>query len=948
MAKIKPSPEMLEGILARVPEGFLHKQTLLQKLKLHNKAADNVQKALEGGKVGRVEEYYFDPQRITAEQVLDYSQWCRPAFPSMSSEWLFLTPSINEQREMRRQQLGHNPAVEAMLQRLQTPPFYAPVDDLIQSPQDAELLQDLLGTAVLRRYKDVIFDATCLSWNTVQEVIRRREILPLYQQLLALLDASPGHTLALAEIAQRFGSENITNLLSMDDDITTFSIAMKRPPYSSNWVRLKSSDHDAALKAARENVKIRDEEWAALLPHLGDVLRAGARAGVSPRMQVLARSYQVGPAAKRLGVKPETLQRALDRGVIPIITDPEGKPRLAARDIEGAVHDVEQMEAIAGYENLRSKEISLVTGLSFSAVRYRLKKLGVARGEPAWAKVRGKMGLPETLREFRQLLDEKIEQRRDEIQARLEEERQRVRAERAAEEARREALRDLLVASFPAWRHARRAEQRIILHAGPPNSGKTHDAIQALADAGSGWYLAPLRLLAFEIFDRLNQRGVACNLLTGEEHVPVPGAQITAATVEMFDPARSGDCVIIDEAQMLADADRGWAWTRALMEAQAPEIHVIGPLTAVGMIEKLAHAAAIPLTVQQHERLAPIRVAESAWPVNRLPARTILVAFSRQMVLQLKTDLEHLDRKVSVVYGSLPPEVRRKQSDRFANGETEICVATDAVGMGLNLPADYVCFFEVEKFDGHEVRELYTSEVQQIGGRAGRFGFSQAGEVGATTKRDLQRVRRLFEGEPQDLTHARVAPTVTDMALIPGSLHQRLTQWAALESIPESLRGAIKTADLSERIELAKMLTDREVQYLGLEAGMRLINAPTRQNTRAFWRSCASNIIAGEPMPVPPYAPSRITSNFDLESTEASIACSDIYLWLGSRREFETFAPDEDHVRNLRTYWSEQIDQALLHRLDLSKRCASCGVQLSSSHRYRICDNCYAERMGFN
>src|SRR5690606_32826223 len=131
-----------------------------------------------------------------------------------------------------------------------------------------------------------------------------------------------------------------------------------------------------------------------------------------------------------------------------------------------------------------------------------------------------------------------------------------------------------------------------------------------------------------------------------------------------------------------------------------------------------------------------------------LPPRTILVAFSRQMVLQLKGELERAKRRVSVVYGNLPPEVRRKQADRFANGETEICIATDAVGMGLNLPADYVCFFELEKFDGKQVRYLTPSEVQQIGGRAGRFGLSKAGEIGATNKQDLKLVHQLYYTPP--------------------------------------------------------------------------------------------------------------------------------------------------------------------------------------------------------
>jgi ATP-dependent RNA helicase SUPV3L1/SUV3 len=501
-----------------------------------------------------------------------------------------------------------------------------------------------------------------------------------------------------------------------------------------------------------------------------------------------------------------------------------------------------------------------------------------------------------------------------------------------------------LVAAFPTWRNESRADQRVILHVGPPNSGKTHDALKSLASAGSGWYLAPLRLLAFEIFDRLNRDGILCNLLTGEEYIPVPGATVTAATIEMFNPNQSGECVIIDEAQMLADPDRGWAWTKALMEAQAPEIHVIGPATVQDLIQRMAGSAAIPFSVVEHERLAPIKIADRPWSLEKLEPRTILVAFSRQMVLQLKVDLERMNRRVSVVYGSLPPEVRRRQADRFADGETEICIATDAVGMGLNLPADYVCFYELQKFDGKSVRDLTASEVQQIGGRAGRYGLSKAGEIGATNKRDLALARKLYYDQPLKLTHAKVAPSVVDLEIIPGSLPDKLVQWASLQSIPESLRGAVETADMTERIELARMLTDAQVNQLGLEAALKLINAPTRQSSRNYWYNCAQAILASTTMPLPPEAPRKIVNTSDLEAIETCVTCADIYLWLSRRQEFNAFAEDEAGVRLQRGVWSASIDEALMQNIAMLRRCSRCKSPLPARHPYGLCQNCYNER----
>jgi ATP-dependent RNA helicase SUPV3L1/SUV3 len=386
----------------------------------------------------------------------------------------------------------------------------------------------------------------------------------------------------------------------------------------------------------------------------------------------------------------------------------------------------------------------------------------------------------------------------------------------------------------------------------------------------------------------------------------------------MFNANNSGECVIIDEAQMLADADRGWAWTRAMMQCQAPEIHVIAPETARSLIQQMAQAANIPVGTVEHQRLTPIRVADNPWKLDNLPPKTILVAFSRKMVLTLKTRLEKLNRDVSVVYGSLPPEVRRKQAERFAGGETDICVATDAVGMGLNLPADHVCFYEVEKYDGREVRRLKPAEVQQIGGRAGRYGFSQAGEVGAITRKDLNIIRHLFYAEPEILTHARVAPSVDDLALIPGSLAEKLQEWSNLHSIPRRLRDSVTTADMSERIELASMLRDEEVEQIGLAKALQLVNAPTRRSTRDYWYDCVQSILAGYPMPLPPPAPDTISDTEDLEYTETCISTADIYLWLGYRREFNEFAPDMEQVHDERQTWSERIDEALLQKIRTS------------------------------
>jgi len=689
---------------------------------------------------------------------------------------------------------------------------------------------------------------------------------------------------------------------------------------------------------------VMDEAWASVLELCGDKTRTDIDMNIDDddpiKKQVKARSYTLNHAAQILGIKTQTLRYATHELALDSFLDPDGVVRYPVYTFEPTATDPDMREMIAGYERLKARDLRDLLEITSKVLNRRLRRLGATSKNVIWRDIRGMWDLPETFDEYRARLDEVRDQQSQDRREKKQKKRERRRKRREEQTQ----LRNRLIDAFPKWRDTYRADQKIYMHIGDPNSGKTYDALQALKQAGTGWYLAPLRLLAYEIFDRLNDEGVPCNLLTGEEYIPVEGAEITAATIEMFNPHKSGDCVIIDEAQMLADADRGWAWTRAMMESKASEMHIIGPPTARTLIEVLAGAAEIPYEVIEHQRLTPIAVADKHFTLESLPNHTILVAFTRQGVLDLKTKLERLGRAVSVVYGSLPPEVRRRQADRFAEGETEICVATDAVGMGLNLPADVVCFYEIEKYDGKTVRRLLPSEVRQIGGRAGRYGMSQAGLITTTNKHHLRYIREAHSKDPEILTHARVAPTVDDLSLIPGNLSEQLTQWAALESIPDELRAVITTADLAERVELAKMLSDEQIERLGLASALQLVNAPTRKSTRPYWQDCAYMILEGYQIPEPPPAPVPIHDSDDLEGTELSIACADIYLWLSRRKEFRQHCDAYDAVREMRREWSLSIDEALLRKLDTAKRCNSCGKILPSRHRYRICDSCYFDK----
>ncbi|MEP7289776.1 MAG: helicase-related protein [Chloroflexota bacterium] len=954
MPKTTLTPQLLADFAATSPEGFYHQSEVSRYTTDPEMLTTIVEAAVTAGLVGHEGEYFFDNSRLTAEQVRERSALFRGTLAPLRSDGTPSSRPITERlkgREERLRQLK-DPVFTRLIHAFDTTAGYLTRAELCTQSGDEGALATVLDLGLLKASDDLVFDPLRITRGSIKAMRQKQIIAPVRQQLTALLESMPGQTAPRVDLVERFGA-NTLQMVMESGGFSFFNVPTARG--DSGWVRLKSSDAEAARQIALAAVQPKDEDWEALMPQAGNILRQGAHSGQDVREKVLARSYTIAQVATRIGVRKDSIQSAIEDNLLTTFIDPDGVPRIPAGQIEALLADPDRTDALKGLEVITVRELAIALNESPRSVEQKMRKAHIGSYRKVrWRQIAGLWNLPDDLSDFRALYTAQKNswlQTRDEEKAnerlKRDEQRRIERARREEERRQRELIRERLLAAFPTWQHAGRIDQQIILHVGPPNSGKTHAALEALSIANDGWYLAPLRLLAFEIFDRLNQRGIRCNLLTGEEYIPVTGARITAATIEMFDPTHSGDCVVLDEAQMLADPDRGWAWTRALMEAQAPDIHVIGPASARSLIEGLAAAAAIPVQMVEHTRLAPLEIASEPWPLERLPDRTILVAFSRRIVLSLKTELEMLKRKVSVVYGNLPPEVRRRQADRFADAQTEICVATDAVGMGLNLPADYVCFFETEKFDGKMMRSLTPSEVHQIGGRAGRYGLSTVGQIGATTRRNLKTLQRLYSIAPAELTHARVAPEVDDLALIPGTLAHRFAQWSELQSIPESLRGVIKPADIDERIALARMLTEREVDQLGLEAAVKLVNAPTRESSRDYWRTCSLAILAGKPMAYPPEAPYTIENNHQLDETERSIACADIYLWLSRRVEFGAYAPDEARVREMRTEWSMSIDAALLRRLDTLARCVNCRKPLPLGHRYSLCDECYNQRTSY-
>jgi ATP-dependent RNA helicase SUPV3L1/SUV3 len=275
---------------------------------------------------------------------------------------------------------------------------------------------------------------------------------------------------------------------------------------------------------------------------------------------------------------------------------------------------------------------------------------------------------------------------------------------------------------------ARTIQRKIHLHVGPTNSGKTYQALQRLETAESGVYAGPLRLLAHEVYTRLNAKNKLCALITGEERRIPEGqeAYLTSCTVEMIPLNDVVDVAVIDEIQMMGDISRGWAWTHAFLGVKAKEVHLCGELRTVPLIEQLCAMTGDSLEIHKYERLSPLKVMKSSLKgdLRNLQKGDAIILFSRLGIHSMRKDIERVTgRRCAVVYGSLPPETRAQQASLFndPNNDYDFLVASDAVGMGLNLSIKRIIFESTSKTDEIGFRTLQISEIKQIAGRAGRY-----------------------------------------------------------------------------------------------------------------------------------------------------------------------------------------------------------------------------------
>jgi ATP-dependent RNA helicase SUPV3L1/SUV3 len=464
---------------------------------------------------------------------------------------------------------------------------------------------------------------------------------------------------------------------------------------------------------------------------------------------------------------------------------------------------------------------------------------------------------------------------------------------------------------------ARRMQRTVTLYVGPPNSGKTYAAFEKLAAAHDGCYLAPLRLLALEGRDRLVGRGVACSLLTGEENDPAPDARVVSSTIEMVNTSKPVDVAVIDEAQMLFDNSRGWAWTQAIVGVPANEVIIICSAYAAEAIENLLKLCGENCRTIVFERKQHVELMPGPVPISALKKGDAVVAFSRREVLMLRDQVAANGHPVSVIYGALPPEVRRREAERFAHGHAHILVATDAIGMGLNLPIRRVLFSTLKKFDGVGDRTLNESEVHQIAGRAGRYGMHEEGFTGVLREAEPTALRTLKEllpkppRAPRDFK-ATVAPNWWHVDTIATRLH--LTQLrAVLNVFVDQLKldnAHFAVAELDQMLELAEQL-DRTAGTLTLKQRFIYAQAPvdtrTEAQVQAFLDWTHRHATVGQAGT--PWFLDEVDEHSRLDNMEKALRSCTLWLWLDLR--FPGIYGHLDAVIDLRERLNEGIERHL-------------------------------------
>lgn len=479
--------------------------------------------------------------------------------------------------------------------------------------------------------------------------------------------------------------------------------------------------------------------------------------------------------------------------------------------------------------------------------------------------------------------------------------------------------------------------RHFILHIGPTNSGKTFQSLERLKNAECGIYLGPLRLLALEVYEKMQDCGIPCTMLTGQECIADKHSRITASTIEMADFGRFYDIAVIDEAQLTADPERGHCWTRAILGLKAKEIHLCMSPAAEKVVTHLIQLCQDDFELRRYERKTSLLCEDTSFsfPEDVQP-KDAFVVFSKKAVLDVAGRLEEEGIRASVIYGSLPPEIRRRQMQLFTSGKTNVVVATDAIGMGLNLPVRRIVFIQTEKFDGQSRRGLRVPEIKQIAGRAGRFGLFDTGYVNAMGEEALAYIKERLE-LPEEPIHTVSLGFPQILLQLDEPLDVLLKVWRSVEpSAP------FEKINIDEALILYAQAERHQHEIYGFEDKRilyKMITCPIDSKDRDVllqWLDYCRNYPAGPSLSHPVF---HSADKKGIQQYESYYRKLDLYYQFSHR--FDKII-DENWLAQERARTEAKIMQLLgKGKKSYISRCQYCGKLLPVGYHFKACEQCF-------